>query len=183
MGMEIAAAAAVAGTGLSIFNMYQQGQSQKAQYEYASKQAQVNSQLSRQQAMDTYTRGEEEERNFREQIAQLRENQKLGFAASGFEVDSGTPLDVIAATARQGEYDALKIRSAAHDEARAYLIGAENYSSEMDMYKTASDQLSKTFALQAGSSLLNLGMQFYKPGKTTGRDLSQSGIETGAWGR
>lgn len=77
------------------------------------------------QAENAITNGETTEENFRQQIKSLIGSQRASYGAQGVEVSSGSALAVQEDTAKQGELDALQIRTNAAQEAWGYTIQAE----------------------------------------------------------
>ena len=74
------------------------------------------------QAVDARKRGEVEEMSFRDDLSSYMGEQANSLAATGFTLDSGSPLALIADSAEAGEIDAQTIRYNAEMEA----IGHEN---------------------------------------------------------
>lgn len=77
------------------------------------------------QATDAIQRGKESELIFRQKLKQTIGSQRASFAAQGVDVGSGSPADVQADTARQGELDAITIRTNAAREAWGYSTQAQ----------------------------------------------------------
>ncbi len=77
------------------------------------------------QATDAVSRGRDQEDRFRTQIKGLIGSQRASFAAQGVDVGSGSAVDVQEDTARQGELDALTIRTNAAREAWGYTVESE----------------------------------------------------------
>ena len=172
--------------------MYQQSKAQEAQYKFMSDQAEANAALAEEQAEDAYIRGEIDETEFRQNVANVKSQQRLGFAAGGFDVTEGSALDVLENTAELSEIDALRIRSSAHDEARAYLMGAHNLNMQASQYEASAAQTAYLRPIQIGATLLSGGSRIIGAGAGGGASGSeyriqtpayQTGIETGSFGR
>jgi len=69
------------------------------------------------QAEGVIAAGQVEEQQYRYGVADLKGKQKTSFAASGVDISSGSPVDILSDTAAIGELDALTIRSNAATEA------------------------------------------------------------------
>ena len=154
MGIEVAAGMMIVGTGLQVMGQYQQAQAAIQQQNFLAQQAEQNRLLSIEKAKDAFWRGEQEEEEFRESIRQLKATQVVNFAASGIDVTSGTPIDVLNSTTEQAEKDALTIRMNAHNEAYAYLMGAQQYGQEAGFRVGAAEATAQAFPLTAGATLL-----------------------------
>lgn len=72
-----------------------------------------------QQAESVIEAGKVEEGRSRIQTADIKGKQKTGFAASGVDVGSGSPVDILSDTAAFGELDALTIRQGAEADAES----------------------------------------------------------------
>lgn len=77
------------------------------------------------QAKDAIQRGKEYEDIFRKQIRGIIGSQRVSFAAQGVDIGDGSAAEVQADTAKQGELDAIAIRTNASREAWGYTISAE----------------------------------------------------------
>lgn len=79
------------------------------------------------QALDAVQRGKATEDRFRVQIRGLIGSQRARLAAQGVDVSDGSPLELQMDAARQGEFDALTIRTDAAREAWGYQVQAEGF--------------------------------------------------------
>lgn len=77
------------------------------------------------QAKDALTRGKDTEDRFRKSIKGFIGSQRAAYAAQGIDVASGSSVEVQADTAKQGELDALTIRTNAAREAWGYRVQAK----------------------------------------------------------
>jgi hypothetical protein len=102
-----AAIAGIAGTGISAYSQYKQGQAtQTANY----MQAQIydyNSDIALQNAATERQIGYDEARKRRIQAISNMGSQKAAMAASGIDINQGSAVDLVADTAAFGELDAL----------------------------------------------------------------------------
>lgn len=158
---KIAAGAVLGGTALNIYGQYLNAKAQSKQLAFQSQQDEQQKLLGIERAEDAYWRGEQDETEFRQNISQLKEQQKVSFAASGFDVTEGTAMDVLTNTADLGERDAMKIRMNAHNEAYAYLMGADQAALSAQMAREAQGGISAALPFQTGATLLTGGTQAY----------------------
>lgn len=117
--------------------------------------ARINARMNEMKAEDAIERGQEAEKNYRQQIKQLIGKQKSSYAAQNVDLSTGgSAEDVVAQTAEIGEQDAMQIRINAMREAFGYRIGASNLQTQGNMARIQS-------VAQAGSTLLTGGSQVY----------------------
>jgi hypothetical protein len=84
------------------------------------------------QATDAVARGKDTENRFRQQIKGLIGSQRASYAAQGIDVSDGSALDVQMDTARQGQLDALTIRTNAAREAWGFNVQAKGFRLQAD---------------------------------------------------
>lgn len=137
-----------AGTALSAYGQYQQGKS-------AQSLAQYNATLDRRNADTARLQATAEEERFRRQAARQRGEQVGKIAASGVVVNTGSPLLVLADSAREAEMDALNIRYGGELKAQGLEANAR---SEEFQGKNAKRQ----GIIGAGSTLLSGAARTYK---------------------
>jgi hypothetical protein len=106
----VTGASALAGTALTAAGSIQQGNQQKAAYDY-------NAKVLNMQAVDAQRRGSEAEGIQRTRYQQLQGSQRAQMGASGAVVDEGSSGDVVTETAVFGERDAQMIRLDAERQA------------------------------------------------------------------
>lgn len=137
----VAMVAMIAGAALSAYGQIQQGNA-------AKKVAEANAQLAIQEG-DSRREAHKYEglKLSREKNAMISE-QKALYGASGVDISSGTPLDVMAKTAVEYERD-IGMTGLAGDKA---MLKAEN---EAEIYKYSGKQAQKAGWLGAGSTLLS----------------------------
>lgn len=119
------------GTGLSIYGQYQQGQA-------AASAAEANAKMAEQQAANLDLENRENIRRQRVENQRLLSRQRAGFAASGVQIGTGTPLEVQADTAAILELDIL-------DQNRASQIQQSNL-----FYQASADRASGSNYRSAG---------------------------------
>src|SRR6266571_3446031 len=76
------------------------------------------------QAVDAVERGKETEEVFRKQLKGFIGTQRTGYAAQNVDISTGSPVEVQMDTAKQGEHDALTIRTNAAREAWGFQTAA-----------------------------------------------------------
>lgn len=106
-------------------------------------------------AADAVHRGDIAEQNARTRTRLLIAQQRAGYAASGVEVGSGSPLATTADTAMFGELDALTIKNNAQQEAWGYLAQSEDFKRKSQLIKAAAKNNTGSTLLTGGSQALN----------------------------
>jgi hypothetical protein len=144
----IAGASALAGTALTAAGSIQQGNQQKAAYDYNAKVANM-------QAIDAQRRGSIAEGQQRQRYQQLQGTQRAIMGASGAVVDEGSSADVLKQSAIFGEQDAQQLRLNADRQA----WGA-NTQANLDRYSGQRAQ-SVGYA-RAGQSILSGSENFFQ---------------------
>lgn len=142
-------AAALAGAGASAYSSYQQGKSAQEQAEYNAKQAEA-------QASDAQLRGGIAANQKRQEVRRTIAAQQTKLAANGVETSSGSALNLMADTSREGELDAQTAYANAMREAYGYQSQATAYRYSG---KTA---MSNAYGQAAGSLLSGAGTAMSK---------------------
>lgn len=109
MGMT-AAVAFGASAAIGTYSQYKSGKE-------AQKIANINAGIADQQAQDALARGEREAADYGVKIKQLMGTQTAAYAGQGVMIDAGSPVRVMADTAKYGELDQLTIVNNAKLEA------------------------------------------------------------------
>lgn len=156
--MTYMAIASAAGTAISAYGSYQQGQNQKKIADYNARMADF-------QAQDAMKRGAIAADQKAAEVRQMEGRQRAVMGVSGVDVGVGTLGKVLDQTATMGELDTRTIEQNAMREAWGY----EN--------QGTSSRLQGEFASQAGTlggfgTLLAGGARaygLYQPGKTSGK--------------
>lgn len=143
--------------GANAAGAYQQAATQKAMAEYQAKVSANNATMAENQARDAKTRGDLEAFSALRKAEQLKGSQKTALAASGLDISSGTPMDLLESTEIMGEVDANTIRSNAAREAWGYTVEAQNYRNSAAMSR-ATAKATKPWQ-SAGLSLLGSAAQ------------------------
>lgn len=137
-------ATTVATTALGVVGSVQQGNAAAAAYEYQAQVAQQNSRIAQNNAAMERQAGLEEARRQRIKTILAIGQQKVGMAAGGVDIATGTPLDALEDTASMGELDALMLQHDAEKRAVNYEIEAANFSnqSNLDMFSSSNSRKS-----------------------------------------
>ena len=147
---------AIAAVG-TMAQMQAQRQAAAAQAAEANYQAQVaeNNRITAEQlATDAEQRGEIAVRRHRQQVEQVKGRQVAALTASGFDVTSGSPLDILGDTAALGAQDELTIRDNAAREAWQHRVQASNLQAQANLLRFQADSTSSG---AAGTLLTGVG--------------------------
>ena len=154
-------AASLAGTGMGFYGGLQQGKAASAAASYNALLAQREASILEMQAKDAEKRGQVEEDRFRQQMTAFQGEQISSLAASGVQVDSGSPLQILADTAEEIELDARTIRHNASMEAWNFKNQSYNALAQANLSKWEGKQARTNSYISAGTSLLSgLGSAF-----------------------
>lgn len=113
----------LAGTGLAMYGQLKQGQDQ-------ANQDIANQNLANAQSADAYQRGANAVGRARTEGTQTIGAEKVAYAASGVDLQSGTPLSTMADTRALSEQDAATLRNNAAREAWGYQVQASNFAQQ-----------------------------------------------------
>lgn len=112
----VIAAASMAGTAMSAYSSYRQGQAQQRQAEFQANMARRNAQIAEQNAELAEDEGRRAKQTGyenavrkRQEAARIIGSQRAAFGASGAQVDQGAALDLSLDTAEKGELDAFQL--------------------------------------------------------------------------
>jgi hypothetical protein len=134
-----------------------QAQEAGAQAGMASYQAQVarnNQMVAEWYARRAEEQGRSDEQQQRLKGAGLLGAQRAALASQGGDVDSGSPLDIQADTARAGELAAQTVRSNAALKAYGFRVQAANADADARRYDAQAAQVLAALPYSIGSSLL-----------------------------
>lgn len=155
--------ASILGTGVSVVGAIMQGQQNQAMADYQSKVAENQATVAGYQAKEATRQGAIEEKQQRLRVAQIKGQQRTGFAGAGVTVDSGSSMDILADTAYLGEQDALTIRHNAAMKGWSLKAQAANYSAQSGMYSAQGSNAYTSGLINAGGSLLSgAGDAYYR---------------------
>ena len=127
---------------------------QAAQANYQAQVAENNQITAERLAVDAEQRGEIEVRRHRQQVEQLKGRQVAALAASGVDVASGSPLDILSDTAGLGALDEQTIRDNAAREAWQHRVQASNQGAQAGLFRHQADSTSSG---AAGTLLTGIG--------------------------
>jgi hypothetical protein len=149
------AIAGVASTALSAYGQIQAGQQAQAAADYNAAVARNNQIIADRQAEDAVKRGQVAEEEQRRRTRAIAGTQRAALAASGVQLDQGSPADILADTAQFGELDALTIRNNAEREAYGYRVQGMNFGAEAGLQQGRASSAMTGAYLGAGSTLLS----------------------------
>lgn len=140
------------------------GSAARASGDYSAAVFGMNADIADEQAKDAIARGAEAEQRSRADTRGALGEQRVGFAAQGVDLASGSAADVQGDTAYLGELDALTIRNNAKREAWGYTVEGTNYRAQGQLARVGGRNAQRGANMQAYSTLL-----------TTAADISQIG--------
>lgn len=145
---------AAASTAAAAAGLVMQGNAAAAEADYNAAVQRNNAILSANRAQQERDRGRQEEDRKRREIARVVGSQRAQTGASGIELSSGSPLDVLTGTIQEGEVDALQIRRNAEQRARDYEYEGRNLRAEAVMTERAGQSARRQGFLSAGGTVL-----------------------------
>lgn len=126
----VAVALTVVSAAVSATAAIQQGQAQKNAAEY-------NAKVQEQAAHDALQRGSDEAAANQDRTRRLIATQRAGFGASGLDISSGSPLDILTETAGLGKLDSLRLINNAQREGQGLMAQSEITKYQGDQAQTA----------------------------------------------
>lgn len=156
----------VASTLMGAAGQIQQGNAAAAAGRYNQQVAEMNAKIADNQARDALERGKIEEQKKRREVAQISGRQQAAMAANGVDISFGSPLDVLADTAIQGELDALTIRSNTYREEYDYRVKGANQRAQGSLARMEGDAAKTGSLLSAGATILGGATNVAKYRKT-----------------
>lgn len=138
----IATVASIAVTAISTgVGMYAQQQAQAAQERSAKAAATYNAQVAeneaatqRQLAQNEISKGIADRERQQRQAARAMGEMRANMGASGFEMDSGSNLSLLAESAQEHQYDSNVIMSNANQAAWQHLVAANSAQNQQGFY-------------------------------------------------
>ncbi len=140
---------------LDIASLNQQAGAQAGMANYQAQVARNNQMIAENYAQRALQQGQVDEQNQRFKTAAALGSQRASLASQGGDVNSGSPLDLQADTARMGEYDAQAVRSNAGLKAYGYRVQAYNNAADAGRYDLQAADTWAALPYRIGSSLLN----------------------------
>ena len=129
----IMAITAIAGTAVSAFGQYKEGQATKAANEYQAQVYENNSHIAKQNAINERQLGVEEARKIRIQTLSKIGSQRSAMAANGIDINQGTATDLTSGTAEVGELDALTTMYNSEKRAINYENSANDFTNQANL--------------------------------------------------
>jgi len=102
-----------------------------------------------------------DEATLRRNAESFKGKQRAGFAASGVDIGVGTPLLVIADTARQAEIEAMTVRNRAEIEATGHTASAQSKRFAGDRALASGKAGASSTILSGAGRLLQMGSGFF----------------------
>ena len=139
--MAAAAVITIIAAGVQAYGQYKQSQQQAAVYKYNAQVAQNNAASSRNAAaIDMY--------QIREKNKRVLATQRARYAKANLQLSMGSPLEIMAASARQGELDAQVARYRGE-------LGAAGYEAQASLLISQAKSIRQAGVISATSSLLS----------------------------
>jgi hypothetical protein len=157
----MAGASLIAGAASGAMNTvgaYYAASGQKNALRLQARLDEINAQISESQARDALFRGERAEQAFRQDVAQLRSKQRVGYAAGGVDLGSETVAATLTSTDVMSELDATQIKANALREAWGMRTEAGNLRSSARMNRATAKTINPL--MQAGATLLTEGAKW-----------------------
>jgi hypothetical protein len=167
MGLPLVlAGVGLAGTALSAYGSYEQGQAQSASAQYQAQVAANNAKIARQNAVLEIQSGETQATNVGLKTRAVVGQEKATQGASGVNVNKGSAVDVRAGTEETGMLDALTVRSNAARRAYGYQVSATSDTAQSQLLQRQSEQAETAGDIGAFASLISgastVGGQYMK---------------------
>lgn len=165
--------ATVASTVIGAAGTIYQAQSASASANYQAQVNENNAIIADRNAADARKRGAEAEQEHRRRVSALQGKQTAVMAASGVDLGSGSPLNILADTAQMGELDAVTIRNNAEREALGYESQGMNFRAEAQLSRSAAKSARTAGMIGAAGSVVSgfgqVAEKWYKMGSNVGR--------------
>ena len=140
---------------LGAFGQKQSAEAQSRMYAYQAQVAQINSQIDKQNADYARMVGDRQALNFGLKEAQQEGQIKVGQAASGLDVNSGSPADVQRSQRQVGQMDLATIRDNAAKTAYDYNVKSTQDINQAGLYGMASTNARQAGNINVAASLLS----------------------------
>jgi hypothetical protein len=122
---------------------------------YQAQLARNNQMIAEGYAQRALQQGQVDAQNQRFKTAATLGSQRASLASQGGDVDSGSPLDLQADTARIGEYNAQAVRNNAALKAYGYRVQGYNSAADANRYDAEAANTMALLPYRIGSSLLS----------------------------
>lgn len=147
----------VAGGAVSAVGAARKGKADSQAQAYQAQVARNNQVISEQNAVREIDKGRLEEQAKRMQTRALIGSLRASGAGSGFDVNSGSKVDLMAGAADLGELDAMTIKNNAQSRADSLRNQGASFSAEASMRDRASKYASDSIGWNIASSILDTG--------------------------
>jgi hypothetical protein len=157
----MAGASLIAGAASGAMNTvgaYYAASGQKNALKLQARLDEINAKIADSQARDALFRGERAEQAFRQDVAQLRSKQRVGYAAGGVDLGSETVAATLTSTDVMSELDATQIKANALREAWGMRTEAGNLRSSANMNRATASAINPL--MQAGATFLTEGAKW-----------------------
>jgi hypothetical protein len=145
---------------LDIGGLNQQAAAEAGMANYQAQVARNNQMIAEGYAQRALQQGQVDEQNQRLKTAATLGSQRASLASQGGDVNSGSPLDLQADTARLGEYDAQAVRNNAAIKAYGYRTQAYNNAADAGRYDLQAANTWAALPYRIGTTLLNDANKF-----------------------
>jgi hypothetical protein len=132
-------------------------QAASAQGEYQRMQYDTNARLARVRAADAIERGSKDAHAVHNRGRRVVAAQAAGYAAQGVDVNTGTPADIQAQSARMSAEDTQRVHNNAWREAWGFEVEAQNFTGAGRMAELAANTSAKMTLLTGGMQALGYG--------------------------
>lgn len=149
------ATAFIASSLFSAYGTYQQGQAAAATQKYQARVAENNAVAARQQKEAVTAKEGMEKDRLRRQYAKERATGRVGYAASGVVLGTGSPLDWELSLSDQEVEDMGMLTYQADLERHALESEARGQTAQAGMYSAAARDSKRAGVIGAGTSLLS----------------------------
>lgn len=150
----IGTAATVAGGGVAAFGQLAGGDAKAAEFKYKAGVARLNAQIAKQNSEYALESGEKNAARKGLETMFVLGRQTVAQAANGFDVNSGTNVEVRESTQRLGYMDQGVIREEAGRKAYGYRIKGVQEESEAQANEYAAENAKSAAKIQALSTIL-----------------------------
>lgn len=163
MCVPVVAALAIAGAAVTAGGQIYGGMAANSQAKYEAAVANRNAALSAESGNDAKKRGELEQMRLWRQTSQRMGQQRAEYAASGLDVNFGTPADVVSDTAMIGGEDVQISAANTQREVRGFDIEGANYKAQATAAKMKGHAAMVSGFIAGAGSLLSGASQAAKP--------------------
>lgn len=141
-------------TGLSAYNLWQQGKYAESAGSLNASVETQNAELQRQQAAWVRKRTELDVAQLERSMSVLMGRQRAGFAAAGIQADTGSAADVLIDTAKQAAIDIDLIRMQGEFDEHAAEVGAVQSENRATVERWTGQRAATGAKASAGGSIL-----------------------------